>query len=216
MESDHSYCWFNKNKGLVIKRLRSESRYLQFKFLQYFLSFFFFFLAHLFPCIWGQVGPCEWHHSVYPNTADCHGPAAHRPQGSLHFSETTKIQNTWNYGHILHICAAFCILFSASVHTCRLGIPVFQLHRRTSRCVSQSHCSVSRNSEGARLWLLSSVCKTGRGTLRSLHPEVLQRAEMLSECRGYVPFTGAPPRLRPVWTKSGCGYHKPRWSIHKW
>lgn len=57
-------------------------------------------------------------------------------QGSLHFSGTTKIQNTCNYGHIWHICAALCILCSACNHTWRLGVPVSQLHCRTSCCMS--------------------------------------------------------------------------------
>lgn len=112
-------------------------------------------------------------------------------QGSLHFSVTTKIQNTCDHGHILHVCVALCILCSASNHTRRLGFPVSQLHCRTCCCVSQIHIIVW-NCEGAGLRLLSSMCKAGRGTLRSLHAEVLQWAGMLPEGRGWVTHTRTP------------------------
>lgn len=136
-------------------------------------------------------------------------------QGSLHFSVTTKIQNTCDYGHILHLCAALCILCSASNHTWRADFPLSQLHCRTCCCMSQSHTNVWI-CEGAGLWLLSSMCKAGRGTLRSLYAEVLQRADMLPEGRGWVTFTRTPRWFWALRTKSGCGYHKPWWSLHKW
>lgn len=157
--------------------------------------------------IWEQIGPCQWHHNVYPHTVDFQDPEVYPviSQGSFWLSVVTNNPGKQEHGLLFYLRVAVCILCFAWNLTWGFGFPMPKLHRGASSRVSQSHSSMSRNSEGAGLWLLSSVCQAGGGTLRSLHAEVLQRSEVLPEHGGWITFATAHPGFRTVWTKSGLG-----------
>lgn len=128
-------------------------------------------------------------------------------QGSFCLSVVTNTPRIRGNGHIFYLRAAVCTLCFAWNRTWRFGFPMSKLYCGASSCVSQSHSIMSRNSEGAGLRLLSSMCQAGGGALRRVHTKVLQRTEVLPKCRGWITFAAAHPGLRTVWTKSGLGYH---------
>lgn len=110
-------------------------------------------------------------------------------------------------GHVFDLQVAVCVLCIAWILTRGSGFPMPKLYRRASGCVSQSHDAVSRDSEGAGLWLLPAVCQAGRGALWSVHAEVLGRPEVLPKHRVRITIATAHPRFRTMWTTSGLGCH---------
>lgn len=73
---------------------------------------------------------------------------------------------------------------SARTRTRRLGLPMSELYRGPAGGVPQNPTILSGNREGAGMWLLSGVRQAGRGALRRLYAEVLQRTEVLPERGG--------------------------------
>lgn len=143
------------------------------------------FLIYSQAVIRGHVGPCGWHHNVYPLKADIHGPDINVIiQGSFFLSVVTNTPRASKNGHVFYLQAAVCILCFACNLTWGFGFPMSKLYSEASRCMSQSPSTMSRDSEGAGLWLLSSMCQAGGGALRCLHSKVLQRTEVLPKRRG--------------------------------
>lgn len=112
-----------------------------------------------------------------------------------------RIQNV----HVFHFRVALCILCITWNLTWELGLPVPKLYRGASSRMSNSHSGMSRNSEGAGLWLLSRVCPAGRGALWCLHAEVLRCPEVLPRHGLWITFAAAHPRFRTMWTTGGLG-----------
>lgn len=174
------------------------------------------------PCFWysqavilEQVGPCEWHCNVYPLKANIQGPHINVIiQGSFCLSVVTNTLRTSENGHVFYLQAAVCTLCFAWNLTWGFGFPMSKLYSRACGCVSKSH-SMSRDGEGAGLWLLSSMCQAGGGALWRLYSKVLQRTEVLPKCRGWITFAAAHTGLRTMWTNSGLGFHKSRWAGYK-
>lgn len=63
----------------------------------------------------------------------------------------------------------------------RSGLSMSELYCRSAGSVPQNPTILSRNREGAGMWMLSGVRPAGRGALRRLHTEVLQRTEVLPQ-----------------------------------
>lgn len=114
--------------------------------------------------------------------------------------------------------AAARICCSAWICSRRSGLPMSELHCRSAGGVPQNPTILSGDREGAGMWLLSGVRQAGRGALRRLHAEVLQRTEVLPQRRGRTAFAAAHTGHGPLWTENGAGYIflQPWWAGDKW